>query len=1076
MSTFYKIILFLFLFCVVSEVNLFSQNQNYDFDKIDSLIEYSYSENVLPELGKYLEIANKENDTLNLIRIYDSYAKYFEKDTANDNEKKFLLQKIVYLKKYYHSHKSDTVYLYDLYDSYERFAYFLEQQNEVFMAIDLYFRMLYIAQSIESKILEASVYRLIGSAYQYQNKFSHASSYYNQSLEISREIGDSNLVFKNIFLIGVTNYTIGEYSDAISYFYQALYIAEDLDDNILKSLSYNQIARIYFDLGFYEKASELIQKSLEIISTQTETTDLNSNGITYLFCGKNYFQMGDYQKSIEFYEKALQIFSYVGNQNSLADVFSDLGQVYTEIEKYDLAEKYLTKAFLIRKKNGTKLDLVDSYIAFGKYYGKLENIVLAKYNLINAYKIAVEINNYQFIKESSSLLYKIFKEEQNFEIALTYLEDFKNSSDSITKQNNLLYLKKVEVEQEYKLHDKMMQDELTFSNNSKSKLRLLLVLLSVLLVGLIVFSIFFIRKSKIASRQNRLIEKQKQIILKQYARFKQLSLVASHTKNSIFIMSTTGEVSWVNDALLETYQTTLNEIFEIKKGNFRLLTKYPNPDEIFITCVNKRQVFKYISEVEVAEKKYWIHTEISPIVENGEVTNLIAIETDISSVKQAEKEIKKQKKDIEYKNELMEIYNQELKQQKEAIVTQNEELVQQQEELQTQTDLLKKTNLELERLSVVASETDNVIYIFNIKGDLLWINNAFTKYTGYTFDDFIQIHGANILKASTFPDINYYFFVCSEQKKSVKYVSQFTTKSGRILWVQTTLTPIQDKEGNVMEIVAIDSDITDIKNAEQRISYQNQEIKSSLEYAGRIQKSVLPLPIYIEAIFEKYFIFNRPRDIVSGDFYFVHYEDEKAIISLADSTGHGIPGAFMSLLGTMVFKIVMSRIKSFDPNIILKMLNSEMIRLLHQRGRKNEAADSIDLALCIYDFKKNNVEYAGANIPLYVARKNEDEEVSVQRIRPTKGTIGYDKLTESFTVHSFNLTPGDRFYLSSDGFVDQFGGENNKKLKRKNFVSMLKDLYSVPFDEQEMVIDNFLKNWIGANEQIDDILVIGIEA
>ncbi len=1074
MNFFYKIIL-ISTIILTTLTRTFSQEIIVDFVLLDSLMKEVPNNTVLKIISDYHKYATAKKDTAILIKTLDYYAKYFEIDTLNNAEKKFLLQKISLLKKYSHYHPKDTFLLYDLYNTYKRLAIFYEKQTEVYTAIEIYYRMLFISQNLKDKKFEARTYRLIGGAYHYINIYIKALDYYYKSIIIAREAGDSSLVFENMLLTGTVNYITGSYAEAIQVLYAALYIAEYLDDNYLKSLVYNQIARIFFDLEYYSKASEFTEKSLEIIENNNFQTDLNSNGVTYLFCGKNYYELGDYKNALICYEKAMQIFLYTNNRNFLSDVYSNLGQLFSKTGDYKQAEEYFAKAFLIRKKIGIEIDIAESYLAFGIHYKNKKDYVSAKFNLINCYKLSKKINNLQYLKVSSQALYEIYKLENNYTEALKYLESFKSTSDSIFKQNSMLYVEKIEVEQQYKLNRIELEKRIDVMDKANIKTKIYIILLSIFLFTSLMFVIFFIHKSIITSKQQNLIEKQKQIIFKQYERFKNLSLVASHTNNSIFIMDNQGKISWVNEALLNLYNTNNNAIFQEQNADFKKLTHYKNPQEIFDVCITKRKPFMYISEILHDEKKMWIQTQISPIIENDIVTGLIGIETDITQIKKAEREIEKQKKDIEYKNKLMEIYNQELKQQKESIVAQNEELRQQQEELKTHTELLQAYNLELQRLSVVASETDNVIYIFDLTGKLLWINNAFTKHTGFTFEEFIERNGDNILSASTFPDIGYYFYVCVEQKKSVKYVSEFTTKYGKRLWVQTTLSPIMDKDSNVKEIIAVDSDITEIKEAEQKISIQNHEIKSSLEYAGRIQKSVLPLPIFIEAVFENYFVFNRPRDIVSGDFYFLNYINDKAIIALADSTGHGIPGAFMSLLGTMAFKIVMSKINFFEPNIILKMLNSEMIRLLHQRGAKNETADSIDIAICSIDLKNKRLDFAGANIPLYIVRKNETNEVVVQRIKPSKVTIGYDQLSKPFTVHSLVLNKGDKVYMSSDGLVDQFGGKHNKKLKRIGFIDLLKNVYNIETNQQEEYFENFLKEWTGPNEQIDDILVLGFE-
>ena len=156
---------------------IFSHNQEYDFVKVDSLIEHNYNISILDILNDYQNYAINKKDTLALINTYDLFAKYFEKDTANNNEKKFLLQKIQYLKKYSHYHKIDITLQYNLYNTYQRLAYFYEQENEFYVAIDINFRMLSIAQYINDKKLESETNRIIGTEFHYLNKFSKAISY-----------------------------------------------------------------------------------------------------------------------------------------------------------------------------------------------------------------------------------------------------------------------------------------------------------------------------------------------------------------------------------------------------------------------------------------------------------------------------------------------------------------------------------------------------------------------------------------------------------------------------------------------------------------------------------------------------------------------------------------------------------------------------------------------------------------------------------------------------------------------------------------------------------------------------------
>ncbi len=1068
----YKIIIIVFF--VFSQNFIFAQNNVFEFNKIDTLIKKNNFDLALYKLNDYTEIAKKNNDTLTLIDIYDYYIKIFEKDSLNNNEKKFILKKIILIKKHLKNSPQNTHLINELLKTYYKLSDLYILRKEYYTVLDIYLRMLPFAKRTTKKNDEAQIYSHIGLIYQKINDLKTAIYNFKKSTKIARKCGDSLIVFNNYMYIGDLYFETGHFSKAIYEYYEGLTIAKLSKSNKNEVIAYTRLGNTFFALELYKKAIEYTNNALKIYNNNDKIINQKLLLKKHTFLGKNYLKLDSTDLAIKHLNNALFIAQKLNNKKEIAKIYCLLGETHTKSEDYVLATDYLTKSFLIRKKIGDTSCIIKSDLAFGKLYLKLNNYSKAKYHLIDAYKKSKKLNKFNYIKESSFLLSKIFSSEQNYEKAYYYFKDHKKASDSMIKKTNFLSIERIEAQQKNRLSKEKMQSKLDYTKKSKKTLTILIIFLTVLVASLIILIIFFVYKNKEAKRNRNLVEKQKQIILKQYERYKLLSLVASHTDNSIFIVDDNWKIIWVNNSLLKLYKTTHYNIFTKSNADFKKLSQ-GDIDEIKESCVIKQKSISYTTLVEIKNEKKWIQTTISPIIEDEKVVNLIGIETDITTLKIAQLEIQNQKKDIEYKNKLMEIYNQELKQQKEAITAQNEELRQQQEELQAHADLLEEYNKELQRLSVVASETDNIVYIFDIQGNLSWVNNAFTKHTGYTLDEFIELYGANILEASSTKNISYYFYIAVEQKKSVKYVSKLKTKFGNDIWVQTTLTPLKNKKGQIIEVIAIDADITDIKKAEKKITEQNIEIKSSLEYAGRIQKSVLPMPIFLKAVFEKYFIFNKPRDIVSGDFYFLHYNTDKSILAVADSTGHGIPGAFMSLVGTMALKIVLTDLNTFNLNTILKRLNNEIIKFLHQRGDTKGTFDSIDMALCSFDFNNNTLDYSGANIPLYLSRKDKNDKYKISRIKPTKATIGYDTLKENFTIHSFNIEKGDTIYLASDGFPDQFGGDENKKLKRKGFMQLLENTSKLKIEDQEEALSNFLKKWIKSNDQIDDILVVGIK-
>jgi ligand-binding sensor domain-containing protein/serine phosphatase RsbU (regulator of sigma subunit) len=263
-----------------------------------------------------------------------------------------------------------------------------------------------------------------------------------------------------------------------------------------------------------------------------------------------------------------------------------------------------------------------------------------------------------------------------------------------------------------------------------------------------------------------------------------------------------------------------------------------------------------------------------------------------------------------------------------------------------------------------------------------------------------------------------------------------------------------------------------IEIAKQRdqISEINRSLTDSIMYAQRIQSAVLPDLAIVEQLLGDYFILFKPRDIVSGDFYWISTREDRIIIVVADCTGHGVPGAFMSMLGVSLLNEVVSSLSHFTAADILNTLRDNLKRTLSQTGKSTEAKDGMDLALCILEAGKRKAQYAGAYNPLL--RITDGETVI---LKPDKMPIGIHLSDDApFTNQEFELKPGDVMYMFSDGYADQFGGPEQKKFKSVALYNLLQEIHHRPMSEQKQILDNTHQNWKGDQPQIDDILVMGI--
>lgn len=251
------------------------------------------------------------------------------------------------------------------------------------------------------------------------------------------------------------------------------------------------------------------------------------------------------------------------------------------------------------------------------------------------------------------------------------------------------------------------------------------------------------------------------------------------------------------------------------------------------------------------------------------------------------------------------------------------------------------------------------------------------------------------------------------------------------------------------------------------IAEQRDQITSSIEYAKKIQKAILPSNELMKICLPLSYVFYRPRDIVSGDFYWVHTVGEKVLIACADSTGHGVPGAIVSMIGNNGLDTCVNEYGLTKPAQILDALNKYVEETFDKSN--DTVNDGMDIALCLFDFEKNEVEYSGANIPLYMVKGNELEVTKAD-----KQPIGRYEYRRPFTNHTLNLREVDHIYMCSDGIQDQFGGSKGKKFKIRRLRRLLIELSQHDINEQKGMLSETFLDWKKDEEQVDDVCFIGI--
>ncbi len=255
------------------------------------------------------------------------------------------------------------------------------------------------------------------------------------------------------------------------------------------------------------------------------------------------------------------------------------------------------------------------------------------------------------------------------------------------------------------------------------------------------------------------------------------------------------------------------------------------------------------------------------------------------------------------------------------------------------------------------------------------------------------------------------------------------------------------------------------------IELQNKQIGDSIVYARQIQESLLPGKTMMDRSLQNYFIFYRPKDVVSGDFYWAHQQNDKTYIAVGDCTGHGVPGAFMSVLSISLLNEIVKGANISTPAEILNAMRELIISSLKQRGENMRGKDGLELGLCVIDHVNRKLSFSGAKRPLIRVTQNE-----LQEFKPNKMPLSAYINMQPFTQQEIEYQDGDLFYMFSDGFQDQFHGSTNKKYTKNRFFELLKKASALNMQDQEKLLENEFMQWKQSEEQIDDVIVLGFKS
>lgn len=391
----------------------------------------------------------------------------------------------------------------------------------------------------------------------------------------------------------------------------------------------------------------------------------------------------------------------------------------------------------------------------------------------------------------------------------------------------------------------------------------------------------------------------------------------------------------------------------------------------------------------------------------------------------------------------------------------------------------KRANKKLDQLGMVAKEIENTVIITDGKGNVEWINESYQRNYGLDLKGFIQKFGSNIFENPPNDDFEEKVKQALKEKKTVQFYLKNKDKDAQERNLKTTLTPRLNSEGEIINFILIDTEITDLIIAEKQLTKQRDKLSSvydqvseSIDYAKRIQDAVLPHKSKVNRFFKESYLQYLPKDGVSGDFYFIEETKDYIYLAGADCTGHGVPGALMSVICYNLLENAVHRFSDTDD--ILVDLNQQLIRKLRQSSDdKEHIKDGLDIALVRISKEEDNMEiqYSGAHSSAYLVSDGVLEE-----LKPSKVHLGQKEISaESFNKITKEIHESTELVFFSDGFPDQKGGSKGKKFYYPPFRELISTVNQLPQEEKLKHLNKVFNKWKIGKDQTDDVLVWGLK-
>jgi len=838
---------------------------------------------------------------------------------------------------------------------------------------------------------------------------------YNQIIKSINNSNDSVYV-KAIFEKGLLYFKSGEYDSAFFYLNEATKLGLISGQQNIEVRSLNYIGLLFNKKGNYNKSiSNLISSNQKAKSYNLKTEEAKS--INNL--GLIYRDLGIYDKSITCLNKAYYIFQELKDTISLMSTMNNLGLVNKDIKDYTKAIYFYNKTLNIANNRNNIFHQSRIYSNLGVlYYKKGEYKKALEYNY-KALELNKEINNNYKISINYSNIAKIHLKKNQYSKAIEfYKKAIKYLGENGSFKENISYSNQLATAYIYNKQYSLAYKRIMFA-------------LDLLKSTPLPNYKLFVETNKILSLY---YEK-----TNNYKKALHFHIVYDKYKDSLSNNILNNEIA----------KQKVNFDFSFQKSELEKLNTEKTLNEIITE--------KHLQKI---KNDRYIFIGIMIILLIGIISFLI-VQMQLRENKKANTLLLKNRK---------------------KLLKKNYEITLQNNEIKSQTEQLYGINDDLMQLKTAIDETDNAVVILDKNGKFEWGNKGFDKLYDINFNDFIKKY-PNILdasvKSSNYKMMSTIIKRCINEKTSGSYEFATFNRDGKKIWIQTNIKAVTDISGNIQNLIVIDTDISDkvetgrlLEQKNYKLEKQKEEIDASLRYAQTIQEAILPAPFSMRKN-NDFFLIYKPKDIVSGDFYW--FSDQKnspyIFFAIVDCTGHGVPGAFMSLIGARLLNFIVNEKNIYDPAEILEQMHISVNIALKQKLSGNR--DGMDISLCrIIKTKKEEKEviFSGAKQSIYYSNNNK-----LTKIRGDVKTIGghyHDNV--DFTNKRFTLKSDDMIYMLTDGYIDQ-DSIDGKKIGSQNVYKILDKISNFPIKQQKLTLTKYLDSHKNGANQRDDITFLGIK-